>query len=344
MTVTQSTPGTADPVSDAAETGSDAAQTAADVAVISHADDEIELIPADSLTAELTGRYTFLPVNGAAFVMQVMHPVIGDIVGEYSVFRTDPLGRAIRSVDSVLRWVYGGTEAIEEGKRLRRMHQPLQMRNAEGRHISALNPEAYQWVIATAFPTACRAAPLILGREFTEQEKQEVFRDNRRVAKIVQVPMKGYPETIEEFDRYFDDMIENKLVAHPTALALVAQMQSSPRFDRVVPKDLVRFTNAVAKLAAVPAQKVNYLTTVGVMDPRVREILGLSWSDKEQRELERIHTVIRGMYRVLPERLTYFPLAYYARRQHAVMAAMKKREAGGNAYKIARRKGAAAES
>ncbi|NED61424.1 DUF2236 domain-containing protein, partial [Streptomyces sp. SID10244] len=85
-----------------------------------------------------TGRFTFLPVNGAAFVMQVMHPTIGDIVGKYSVFRTDPLGRAVRSIDSVLRWVYGGTEAINEGKRLRRMHQPLQMRNAQGDHISAL--------------------------------------------------------------------------------------------------------------------------------------------------------------------------------------------------------------
>ncbi|MGV9711340.1 oxygenase MpaB family protein [Gordonia sp. NPDC003424] len=310
-------------------------QPASDEAVLSHSDDEIELVPADSITAELVGRYTFLPVNGAAFVMQVMHPVIGDIVGEYSVFRSDPLGRAIRSVDSVLRWVYGGTEAIEEGKRLRRMHQPLQMTNSAGKRISALNPEAYQWVIATAFPTALSAAPLIIGRDFTAAEQEEIFRDNRRIARIVQVPMRGYPETIDEFGDYFDTMIADRLVAHPVALELIEQMQSPPRVGRAVPPAFRRAANALARVASVPLQRLNYLTTIGVMDPRVREILGVTWTDAEQRELERIHGAIRGAYRVLPERVTYFPLAYHARRVHAEMEAMKRRQTGGAAYKIA---------
>ena len=301
--------------------------------LISNADAEIELVPPDSLTAELTGHLTFLPVNGAAFVMQAMHPVIGDIVDKYSVFRTDPLGRAIRSTDSVLRWIYGGTEAIEEGKRLRAMHQPLQMRNAEGRHISALNPEAYQWVIATAFPTMLTAAPLLIGREFTSAETHQVFEDNRRIARIVQVPMRGYPESIEEFDEYVDDMIENTLTAHPVAVELIAQMQSAPAVPRSVPRRIRPVLGAVARTASVPVQKVNYLTTVGVMDPRVREILGLTWSVGEQRELERIHRAIRASYRVLPERLTYFPLAYHARRHHAVLQKMKQREKAGAAYR-----------
>ncbi len=308
----------------------------ADEPLISHGDDEIELISPDSLTAELVGRYTFLPVNGAAFVMQVMHPVIGDVVGKYSVYRTDPMGRAIRSIDSVMRWVYGGQEAIEEGKRLRRMHQPLQMRNAEGKHISALNPEAYQWVIATAFPTSVTAAPLVLGREFTPVEEEEVYRDNVRIARIVQVPMKGFPQTIEEFTPYFDNMIDNVLVAHPTAVELVRQMQTAPRLDGTVPAPLVRFANTIARYASVPAQKLNYLTTIGVMDPRIREILGVTWTDGEQRELERIHAAIRAAYRVLPERLTYFPLAYHARRHHDAIVKMKQREGAGAAYKVAK--------
>lgn len=310
-------------------------QQLSDESVLSHADDEIELISPDSITAELVGRYTFLPINGAAFVMQVMHPVIGDIVGEHSVFRTDPLGRATRSIDSVLRWVYGGAEAIEEGKRLRRMHQPLQMRDAGGKHISALNPEAYQWVIATAFPTSLAAAPLIIGREFTADEEAEVFGDNRRIARIVQVPMNGFPETIEEFGHYFDRMLADRLVAHPVALELIDQMQSAPRLDGLVPPAFRRMANTVARFASVPVQKLNYLTTVGVMDPRVREILGLTWTTGEQRELEHIHAAIRMAYRVLPERLTYFPLAYHARRHHAEIQAMKRRQTAGNAYQVA---------
>lgn len=300
-------------------------------------DDEIELVPLDSLTAELTGHFTFIPVNGAAFVMQVMHPVIGDVVDRYSVFRTDPMGRALRSTDSVLRWVYGGSAAIEEGKRLRRLHQPLQMRNAEGRHISALNPEAYQWVIATAFPTSVTAAPLLLGRPFTEDEVQEVFRDNRRIAKILQVPMNGYPESTAEFAEYFDNFIENKLVAHPVALELITQVQAPPPVPRAIPRRLRPAARKIAGAATSPMQRFNYLTTVGVMDPRVREILGLTWSEGEQRELERHHAVVRTAYRVLPERLTYFPLAYHARRHHAALQAMERRQEAGSAFRQSER-------
>ncbi|MBD0862421.1 DUF2236 domain-containing protein [Gordonia sp. zg691] len=313
-------------------TESIAGGAAHDEPLFNHRDDEIELIPPGSLTAQLTGLYTFLPINGAAFVMQVMHPVIGDVVDKFSVFRTDPVGRAIRSADSVLRWTYGGQEAIEEGKRLRRLHQPLQMRNAQGKHISALNPEAYAWVIATALPTMTTAAPLVLGREFTLDERKELLRDNRRIAKIVQVPMKGYPETLEEFDEYVDDFIENKLVRHPVALELIEQMRAAPVVPRSVPKRLRPAVRKVAATASVPFQDFNYLTTVGVMDPRVREILGLSWTDQEQRHLERIHRRLRFAYRTLPERLTYFPLAYHARRHNDAIQAMKKREQASAAY------------
>ncbi|MCZ4580315.1 oxygenase MpaB family protein [Gordonia amicalis] len=303
--------------------------------LINHRDDEIELIPPDSLTAQLTGLYTFLPINGAAFVMQVMHPVIGDVVDKYSVFRTDPLGRAIRSADSVLRWTYGGQEALEEGKRLRKLHQPLQTRNAEGKHISALNPEAYAWVIATAFPTMNTAAPLVLGREFTLEERKELLRDNRRIAKIVQVPMKGYPETLEEFEEYFDDFVENKLVRHPVAVELIEQMRAAPPVPKTVPKALRPVVKKVAATASVPFQDFNYLTTVGVMDPRVREILGLTWTNEEQRHLEKIHRRLRFAYRTLPERAIYFPLAYHARRHNDAIQAMKRREKQSAAYKYA---------
>lgn len=106
--------------------------------------DDIELVPLDSLTGEHTGRWTFLIVDGAAFMMQAMHPVIAEITGRYSAaFHGDPGGRAIRSVDSVLRWTYGGTEAVAEGNRVRALHQPITMKSAEtGKQISALNPEA----------------------------------------------------------------------------------------------------------------------------------------------------------------------------------------------------------
>jgi uncharacterized protein (DUF2236 family) len=41
-------------------------------------------------------------LSAAAFVLPVMHPMVSAAVHSHSVFRTDPLGRAVRSVESVL--------------------------------------------------------------------------------------------------------------------------------------------------------------------------------------------------------------------------------------------------
>ncbi len=119
--------------------------------------------------------------------------------------------------------------------------------------------------------------------------------------------MKGYPETLEEFEEYFDDFVENKLVRHPVAVELIEQMRAAPPVPKTVPKALRPAVKKVAATASVPFQDFNYLTTVGVMDPRVREILGLTWTNEEQRHLEKIHRRLRFAYRTLPERAIYFP-------------------------------------
>ncbi|WP_019930784.1 oxygenase MpaB family protein [Nocardia sp. BMG111209] len=293
----------------------------------------VELISPDSLTAEMVGHWTYLVLEAAAFLMQGMHPVIADVTDRYSIARTDPGGRAVRSVDSVLRWTYGGLEAVEEGRRLRSLHQPLTMRNAEGKHVSALDPGAYQWVIATAYITTVNAGPLLMGREFTVAEQEELLRDNRRIARIVRVPMKGYPETREEFDRYFDRMIETTLVAGPATLASVDQL----RHGRPEPESMTKYSplqRALLTRAMAPGLRMVYLAMVAAMDPRIRTMLGIEFTAREQARTRRIFAAIRVAYRVLPDRLTYFPLAYHARKHHECIQAMQRRELKSAAYRV----------
>ncbi|UGU00584.1 DUF2236 domain-containing protein [Mycobacterium intracellulare] len=291
-----------------------------------------KLVPPESLTAEHTGRWTFLILEGAAFMMQAMHPVIAEITGRYSAaFHGDPGGRAIRSVDSVLRWTYGGTEARAEGDRVRAMHQPITMKSAEtGRQISALNPEAYQWVIATGYIVNAQAGRLLIGREFTEAEKEELLRDNRRLARLLHVPMRGYPESQQEMADYFEAMIDT-LRGTPQALQLMEDMKTG-RVD--VPPSLPKALAPLVRAAVLPALRLNYLSVVGLLDPRLREKLGVTWSPKEERQLIRVYTAIRTAYRVLPDRLTYFPLAYHARKHHQCLEKMKQRQEKSFAYHL----------
>src|SRR5688572_16052505 len=96
-----------------------------------------------------TGLVTFSLTTGAAFALQVMHPTVGAVVGEHSVFRTDAIGRAQRSIASVMTWIYGGEEALAEGDRLRALHAPLKS-TVDGVTHTALASGPWAWIILTA--------------------------------------------------------------------------------------------------------------------------------------------------------------------------------------------------
>ncbi len=291
-----------------------------------------ELVPMDSLTAEHTGRWTFLILDGAAFMMQAMHPVIGEVTGKYSAaFQGDPAGRAIRSVDSVLRWIYGGTEAVAEGNRVRDLHKPLKMKSERtGKQISALNPEAYQWVIATGYIVNSQSGRLLIGRDFTDAEKEELLRDNLRLARLLHVPLQGYPRTHAEFEEYFEKMVPT-LEGNAQALSLINDLKTG-RVD--LPPAIPAPLRPVVRRAMRPFMRFNYLSVVGLLDPRLRDKLGVSWSAREERELTGAYALVRTAYRVLPDRLTYFPLAYHARKQHECLEKMRQRQQKSFAYHL----------
>ncbi|WP_336670083.1 oxygenase MpaB family protein [Tsukamurella sp. USMM236] len=277
------------------------------------------------MSGTVAGQWAFLPINGAAFVMQLMHPVIGDIVGEFSVSYTDPVGRGIRSMDSVQRWYFGEDAAVEEGYRLRAQHQPLQMRNAEGKHISALNPEAYGWVIATGTITGIDSLPRSLGRPLTDADVLEIFDDSRKIADIVQVPDGAVPWEPEAFGRYYEDML-TKLVAHPGALQFLDDFAHG---NPPLPPEAGPFLRAIEpalKPLGIANNRAIYLLTVGVLRPEVREILGVSWSRREEYSYRAVSAAIRHAYKVIPERVGYTPLAYYARGKARALRAMKARD------------------
>jgi uncharacterized protein (DUF2236 family) len=296
-----------------------------------------ELFDPLGVTASLGGQWLYLPAVGAAFIMQGMHPVIGDVTDRYSVADRDPAGRAIRSFDAVQQWIFGGKAAIEQGYWLRTMHKPLQMQGEsggrQGKHISALDPEAYAWVIATAYVAGRRVTPRFLGRDLTDEEDEQLFQDNRLLARITQVPERGYPRTRAEFWEYYDRMVGQVLINHPAVAENLGKLvdplsgiEDSPllrRLPRWVPSSLVV---AALKPVLAPISRVFFVLTFGAMDQRVRDILGVAWTQRDERLLRRFFTAYRVAARVLPERVTYSPLAYHAREHQRVINRMRGRE------------------
>ncbi len=55
---------------------------------------------------------------------------------------------------------------------------------------------------------------------------------------------------------------------------------------------------------------------------------------RDERELDQAYALVRTAYRVLPDRLTYFPLAYHARKHHQCLEKMKQRQEKSFAYRV----------
>lgn len=265
------------------------------------------------------GDVLFLSLTPGAFMLQAMHPVISAAVDRYSTFRTDPVGRAIRSADSMMLWVYGGAAAVEEGQRLRVAHRPLHGTADDGTRFNALDPEAYAWVHGTAFVTAVTIAPYVRGRRLTPAEEEQAYEEHLQLAEILQIPDREVPKTIPDYWDYYRTMVHDRLARTPVADELVRRT-ASPRV-KVVPGPIDLPGWALGRGAG----RLLHLLTYGGMTPDAREVLGVRWTPVDEAQLRALYAAGRPVHGVLPERLRYLPLALHARRHARELEAIRGR-------------------
>jgi uncharacterized protein (DUF2236 family) len=259
-----------------------------------------------SILWDTMGLYTSAIAGNSVFILQTMHPAIGTVVDRLSGFRRDPLGRAARSFASVQTWVYGGRTAIEEGRRLREMHKPLSAVDEEGRSHHALSAEPWAWVHLTGFYAAVTASRYFAPEPMSDAEQQQVFDEFLNLGRILQVPERMLPATIDAYWAYFDDMVENTLVPHKVALEVLDRM------DKLPPGVPLPLRPVAAPLVAVTGRLGRFIST-GTLPPAAREKLGLSWSRADERRLRAVGQAIGRSTPLLPERVRYMPIAYRAR-------------------------------
>lgn len=264
------------------------------------------------------GLVTFSLTTGAAFALQVMHPTVGAVVGEHSVFRTDAIGRARRSIAAVMTWVYGGAEGLAEGDRLRAMHAPLRS-TVDGVTHKALASGPWAWIILTAPYAYETAARYFSPRPLSPAEAEAYFTEIVQVARNLHVAEKEIPPTYDAYRKYFEDMLDHTLVAHPTAYEFLAATRRIPP-----PPALPRPLRPLWRVAADVPGRVQHFVTVGTLPPKAREILGLTWTDRDERVLRALGAVVGRLLPLLPERLRYFPIAYEARRVEHARQALRK--------------------
>ncbi|MET8436480.1 oxygenase MpaB family protein [Streptomyces sp900116325] len=275
---------------------------------------EPEPPPPGGVLWSLAGDVRALLMLPAALTLQVARPAVGAGVDDHSVFRTDPWGRGERSLRSLQLWVYGGEEAAEEGRRLRKLHRTIQGTDARGRRYHALSPANYAWVHATGFPIY-RHGTRYLVRPLTEAQEQALYREWLQVGRILGINDRDMPQSIEEFWPYYRKVLADEIEATVVVEELVATDRPVPPPDRG-PWPVRLLVKALWPVLFPPLARFRRFVTIGLMPPDAREAIGLEWTDAQERKLRRFCDVVRAVVPVLPERLRYLPYARRARAAH----------------------------
>ncbi|RNL62981.1 DUF2236 domain-containing protein [Nocardioides marmoriginsengisoli] len=256
---------------------------------------------------ESTGLVTFSLTTGSAFLLQTMEPSIGAVVDQHSTFRTDPIGRGLRSLASVMMWVYGDEESIVEVERLREMHATLNAVDENGVRHMALSSGPWAWVLLTGVHAYTEGARYF--GDGTDLDVDGMYEEMKQLMRGFKVAEKEIPPTYADFVPFFEQKIADQLENNQVSQDFLTGIRNPGP-----PLGTPALLKPVWRLLTGPLGYVQYLATVGTVPPVAREKLGVTWTAGQERRLRLLGKVVSRVVPLLPERLRYFPIAYEARR------------------------------
>ena len=260
-------------------------------------DDEIPdlLVGPESVTWQITSDVRLYSVMLYALLLQVAHPVVGAGVRDYSDFDRRPWNRLLRTIDYVTVLVYGGSDAVAMGRRLRGLHKGFQGVREDGKPYYALEPEAYAWVHATLLQSYV-GGHAHFGRPLTPERRDKFYGEYKGLGRLIGVRERDLPASWGEFERYFNEMCEHQLVRTESALI----RWCSPRSADSVPPPLPVMPEPLWRGLAIPARRGLWLGGVGLLTPELRERFGLVWTSADERQFQTLGRATRALTPVFP--------------------------------------------
>ena len=281
------------------------------------ASQQVDALPLgpESLVWRYFGDNRMYLIGPRPAVLQNMLAELGQGVLDHSVFFSDTAARIKRSLPPIFMTVYGADDD-NEGTRVRDFHRDIKgdMPSDDGtaRRYHALDPDTYFWAHATFVDQVLYFGDTFVKR-LTDAETEQIYLESKTWYRRYGVSDRPMPADYAGFQRYWDRMLDEILVAHPTARYGIGYVTKG--FPQ--PKGVPAWAWRVIAPAFNPAAA--FLTTGG-MPPRTRDLLGLPWSDRKEWAYQRFAAVWRSRpvnwaWVRLPMRLRYngFAQAGYAR-------------------------------
>jgi uncharacterized protein (DUF2236 family) len=269
-----------------------------------HLDDALPLGP-QSLVWRYFGDNRMYLIGPRPAVLQNMLAELGQGVLDHSTFFSDTAERLKRTIPPIFNTVYGSDDD-NAGLQVRDFHHHVKgdMPSQDGKagRYHALDPDTYFWAHATFVEQVLYFADTFVKR-LTRAEKEQIYAESKTWYRRYGVSDRPMPANYAEFQQYWDRMLDEVVVAHPTARYGVGYVTKGFPCPKAVPAWLWRAIAPVFNPAAA------FLTTGG-LPPRARTLLGLAWGDRQERRYQRFAAWWRSrpvnwLWDHLPMRLRY---------------------------------------
>ncbi|PJK22024.1 oxygenase MpaB family protein [Mycolicibacterium goodii] len=261
-----------------------------------------EVLGPDSLTWRIFGDWRGLLQGPWAGSMQNMHPQLGAAVEEHSIFFRERIPRLLRSLYPIGGVVFDGDRAPQTGAQVRDYHIGIKGVDAQGRRYSALNPDVFYWAHSTFFMGTILTAERF-GGGLTEDQKRRLFDEHIIWYRQYGMSMRPVPKTWEEFQEYWDHMCRNVLENNYAARE-VLDLSTMPKHPSLqwIPDWLWKLNLKILGPFAV-------WVTVGLYDPPVRELMGYTWSNRDEKLHRLFGKAVHYTFKMVPERRRRHPRA-----------------------------------
>ena len=236
----------------------------------------------DSLVWRWFGDNRMYLIGPRPAVLQNMLAELGQGVYDHSTFFADTAERLRRTIPPIFNTVYG-TDTATAGTQVRDFHHDdkgdLTHPDGTVTRYHALDPETYFWAHATFVEQVLYFADTFV-RRLTDDEKERIYLESKTWYRRYGVSDRPMPDTYADFQRYWDHMLDEVLVAHPSARYGVGYVTKGFPCPKGVHPLLWRV------LALVFDPLAAFLTTGG-LPPRARDLLNLPWTDRQERAYQR---------------------------------------------------------
>lgn len=255
-----------------------------------------------SITWKYFGDWRGLLQGPWAGSMQNMHPKLGAAVEQHSRFFEERWERLLRSLYPIGGVVFDGDRAHETGLQVRDYHRDIRGSYGDGLRYHALDPDVFYWAHATFFYGTIVTADNFCGG-MSEDEKRQLFEEHKRWYAQYGVTMRPVPATWEDFQVYWKHMCASILEDNKAARDVLD-------LDALgVPPFLPWLPQWLWKLQRPLVAKVFVWLTVGMYEPEIRELLGFSWSARDERLHRAVGKIVNLVFKAVPVRYRKHPRA-----------------------------------